>query len=118
MGKGKWAESSTLGVRDVIWTIDDTRAFFEKYKHVPLKAIVEQVRDGSTLQLILLPDTLKEGLETYFNILLQMTGIKSPSIRYDDGKLVRYYILHILRFLNRWLQLLNFSLSHVFSNGK
>lgn len=50
--RGIWSPTKTL--RHVSWTLDDPESFFQANKGMPMAAIVEQVRDGSTLKLYLL----------------------------------------------------------------
>jgi len=63
-------------VQDVKQTLDgDAKAYFDANKGKIVDAIVERVRDGSTVQVILLP-----SLQT---ITLQLSGIKAPTYRKD-----------------------------------
>ncbi|CAH8845791.1 unnamed protein product [Trichobilharzia szidati] len=87
LGKGRWSSEPAL-IRSILWSVEDTRAFFEKYKNQPLKAIVENVRDGCSVQAFILPESLQEGPNTFVLLTVAMSGIKSPSIRYEDGKMV------------------------------
>ncbi|KAI9146255.1 tudor domain-containing protein [Paraphysoderma sedebokerense] len=58
---------------------DDARTFLEKYKGQQMDAIVEQIRDGSTLRVsILLPET-NPPVYQYITVLL--SGIKAPTLR-------------------------------------
>lgn len=63
-------------MQDVKQTLDgDAKAYFDANKGKIVDAIVERVRDGSTVQVILLP-----SLQT---ITLQLSGIKAPTYRKD-----------------------------------
>ena len=68
-GKGKWASSGlSEHVRDVKWTIENPQQFVNKSRGKPIQAIVEHVRDGSTLRLFLLPE--------FHHITLMISGIR------------------------------------------
>ncbi|KAK4471183.1 hypothetical protein MN116_005575 [Schistosoma mekongi] len=87
LGKGRWSSNSAV-TRNIIWSVEDTRSFFEKYKNQPLRAVVESVRDGCSVQVFILPESLSEKPNTFVYLTVTMTGIKSPSTRYENGKLV------------------------------
>lgn len=69
-GKGKWNQSSSPQdhVRNIKWTQDDPRSFVDQSNGKPIKAIIEHVRDGSTVRLFLLPD--------FHYITLMISGIR------------------------------------------
>uniref|UniRef100_A0AC34QNZ7 Staphylococcal nuclease domain-containing protein n=1 Tax=Panagrolaimus sp. JU765 TaxID=591449 RepID=A0AC34QNZ7_9BILA len=74
--KGKWgvAESDYQKyVRDIKWNVADTKGLVEKYHQKPIKAVVEQVRDASTVRVFLLPD--------FEYVTISLSGIKTPSPR-------------------------------------
>ncbi|XP_050292881.1 staphylococcal nuclease domain-containing protein 1 isoform X2 [Anthonomus grandis grandis] len=76
-GKGKWGSSpSSEHVRDVKWSMDNIRAFVEKNENKPFKAIIEHVRDGSTVRAFLLPD--------FHYITLMIAGIRCNGFKLDD----------------------------------
>ncbi|PNF41236.1 hypothetical protein B7P43_G01504 [Cryptotermes secundus] len=79
-GKGKWAvRGSQEHVRDIIWSIDNPRNFVDKCGGKPIKAVIESVRDGSTVRAFLLPD--------FYYITLMISGIRCPGFKLDnDGK--------------------------------
>jgi len=77
--KGKWAGDGEKHVRDITWAIDNPGSFVDKMGRKPISAVVEHVRDGSTVRAFLLPG--------FQYITLMMSGIRSPSIKLDaDGK--------------------------------
>lgn len=80
-GKGKWGSSPASDhIRNIKWTQDNPRNFVEQFHGKPIKAIIEHVRDGSTIRaFLLLPD---------FNyITLIMSGIRCPGFKLDsEGK--------------------------------
>lgn len=68
-GKGKWGSSpESEHVRNIKWTQKDPRNFVDQSNGLPIKAVIEHVRDGSTVRAFLLPD---------FNyITLMISGIR------------------------------------------
>lgn len=50
------------------WVIENPRALVDTFKQQRIKAIIEQVRDGSTIRAFLLPD--------FYYITLMLSGIK------------------------------------------
>ncbi|KAF9104700.1 hypothetical protein BGX27_009982 [Mortierella sp. AM989] len=74
--RGIWAEDGS-GVRKANYNLEgDTEEFLEKYKGKPLPAIIESIRDGSTVRACL---TLPNGEYQY--ITLMISGIRAPVIR-------------------------------------
>ncbi|XP_042223849.1 staphylococcal nuclease domain-containing protein 1-like [Homarus americanus] len=77
--KGKWAGSDAKHVRNVKWTCENMRSFVDKARGKPIDAIVEHVRDGSTIRCFLLPD--------FHYITLMISGIRCPMNKLDsEGK--------------------------------
>ncbi|CAH0547008.1 unnamed protein product [Brassicogethes aeneus] len=77
-GKGKWSTSPpSEHVRDIKWSIDNMRAFLDKQDYKPIKAVIEHVRDGSTVRAFLLPD--------FHHITLMISGIRCPGFKLDDN---------------------------------
>lgn len=67
--KGKWStDLPHLHVRDIKNQIENPTNFVDSLKKQPVKAIVEHVRDGSTVRVLLLPD--------FYNVLVLVAGIK------------------------------------------
>ena len=66
--KGIWAPDAGKHVREVIWEVDPPRQLVDRMKGKPVSAIIENVRDGSTVRAFLLPD--------YHHITLMMSGVK------------------------------------------
>ncbi|KAF9928343.1 hypothetical protein FBU30_002424 [Linnemannia zychae] len=74
--RGIWAENST-GIRKAHYNLEeDADSFLEKYKGKPLQAIIESIRDGSTVRACL---TLPNNEYQY--ITLMISGIRAPAIR-------------------------------------
>ncbi|KIY49308.1 transcription factor [Fistulina hepatica ATCC 64428] len=79
-GKGIWNPHGPEA-RQVHYTMPlDSHAFVTEWKGRPLDAIVEQVRDGTTLRLRLL---MPEGEHQFVNIAL--AGVRSPRISSKPG---------------------------------
>jgi staphylococcal nuclease domain-containing protein 1 len=66
--KGKWGVDNDKHIRTVIWSVDNPRDFLEKHRRKPISAIVEHVRDGSTIRVFLLP--------SFQYITLMISGIR------------------------------------------
>jgi len=79
-GKGKWASSGLQDhVRNIKWTVENPRQLVDKFKGKPIQAVVEHVRDGSTIRAFLLPD--------FYHITLMVSGVRSPGFKLDsEGK--------------------------------
>ncbi|CAB3225154.1 unnamed protein product [Arctia plantaginis] len=74
-GKGIWGSDLQAHVRDIKWSVDNPKQFVNKFNGQPIKAIIEYVRDGSTVRLCLLPD--------FTQITLMLSGIRCPAVRQD-----------------------------------
>lgn len=75
-GRGKHGPDAASHVRDVKWTLrdgEDPRTFADRFGKKPVPAVVEHVRDGSTVRVLLLPD--------FHYITLMLSGIRCPSSR-------------------------------------
>lgn len=71
-GKGKWNTSAASdSVRNIKWTQENQRNFVDQLNGRPVKAIIEHVRDGSTVRAFLLPD--------FQYITLMISGIRVSS---------------------------------------
>eukprot|EP01137_Pigoraptor_chileana_P032464 Opistho-2@21860 len=78
-GKGVWAKDAPASaVRSVVWNVDNSRTILDQFQGKPTDAIIEQVRDGTTVRAFLLP--------SFQYITVSMSGVKSPSVRREDGK--------------------------------
>lgn len=76
--KGKWSVEGKEHVRSISWTIENPRNFVDQKKGKPINAIIEMVRDGSTVRAFLLP--------TFEYVTVMLTGIKCPTSRRDSDK--------------------------------
>lgn len=90
--KGKWNKDTTKTVRDIVWSMsnDELRTFVEKNQNKQIEAVVEHVRDGSTLRVILLPNF------TYLTVA--MSGVKSPQFKRDGDKETPEPFAEVARF--------------------
>lgn len=78
-GKGKWGSSSAADhVRNIKWTQDNLRNFVEETGGKPVKAIIEHVRDGSTVRAFLLPE--------FQYITLMISGIRVSILYLKNGQ--------------------------------
>uniref|UniRef100_A0A914I7I6 Staphylococcal nuclease domain-containing protein n=1 Tax=Globodera rostochiensis TaxID=31243 RepID=A0A914I7I6_GLORO len=76
--KGRWSDDESLKhVRNVQWIIDDPRELVTKYSGKQLDAVVEQVRDGSTIRAFLLP--------SFEYVTIALSGVKAPRVG-SEGK--------------------------------
>jgi len=82
--KGKWSSNAKEHVRNITWTIENTRNFVDTKKGKPVDAIIEMVRDGSTVRAFLLPN--------FEYVTVMLTGIKCPmNKREGDQEIVEPY---------------------------
>lgn len=77
-GKGKWSNSSANEhVRNIKWTQENQRNFVDLLAGKPVNAIIEHVRDGSTVRAFLLPHPDYSTLvPEYQYITLMISGIR------------------------------------------
>lgn len=75
-GKKRWGTNISEHVRDIKWSMENMRNFVDKQAGAPIKAIIEHVRDGSTVRAFLLPD--------FYHITLMISGIRCPGFKLDD----------------------------------
>lgn len=68
-GKGKWSNVPTSeSVRNIKWSHENPRSFVDQLAGRPVDAIIEHVRDGSTVRAFLLPE--------FQYITLMISGIR------------------------------------------
>lgn len=79
-GKGRFSNAApSEHVRNIVWQITTPRDFVDLQGGKPVKAIIEHVRDGSTVRAFLLPG--------FQYITLMISGIRCPGFRLDaDGR--------------------------------
>ncbi len=74
---GKWSRDLEADhVRNVKYTLDNPKHFVDSLKQKPVDAIVEYIRDGSTIRLLLLP--------TYHVVTVQLSGIRCPGFKRES----------------------------------
>ena len=67
--KGIWSSDPIENhIRKVTWEFTETRQIVDRFAGRPVNAIIESVRDGSTVRAFLLPD--------FYHITLMMSGIR------------------------------------------
>lgn len=78
--KGLWAgEPDSKHVRSVQWDQENPRALVDRLGGKPVKAVIEHVRDGSTVRAFLLPD--------FQHVTIMMSGVRCPMTKTGaDGK--------------------------------
>lgn len=78
-GLGKWSKDSEAEhVRNIKYTLENPTGFVDSFRQKPVDAVVEFVRDGSTLRLLLIP--------SYHQITVQLSGVKSPGFKRDGDQ--------------------------------
>ena len=77
-GKGLWAEDASTHVRNVTWEVPDARQLVEQYSGRRIKAVVENVRDGSTVRAFLLPD--------FYHVTIMLSGVAGEWLDDSDAK--------------------------------
>ncbi|XP_012259145.2 staphylococcal nuclease domain-containing protein 1 [Athalia rosae] len=78
-GKGKWSGApASEHIRDIKWSVENPHNLVDKLAGKPVKAVIEHVRDGSTVRAFLLPD--------FYHITLMISGIRCPGFKLEEGK--------------------------------
>ncbi|OXA52850.1 staphylococcal nuclease domain-containing protein 1 [Folsomia candida] len=79
-GKGKWGpDPPESHVRNITWSLENPRSLLEKFGRKPVQAVVEHVRDGSTIRVLLLP--------SFHYVTVMISGIRCPGFKVDsEGK--------------------------------
>lgn len=82
-GKNKWSNSSPNDhVRSIRWTQENQRNFVDQLGDRPVNAIIEHVRDGSTVRAFLLPHKDYENLvPDHQYITLMISGIRVSCVK-------------------------------------
>lgn len=76
--KGKWSDEGKDHVRNITWVMENPRNFVDQKKQKPINAIIEMVRDGSSVRAFLLPN--------FEYVTVMLAGIKCPMSRRDGDK--------------------------------
>lgn len=80
-GRGKWSQAIApeQKIRQIKWTQENPAQIVEMFRGKPVTAIIEHVRDGSTVRAFLLPD--------FYYVTLMISGIRCPGVKLDsEGK--------------------------------
>jgi len=88
-GKNKWGSAPpSEHVRSIKWTQESQRNFVDQLAGKPVNAIIEHVRDGSTVRAFLIPHPDYANLVPDFQyITLMISGIRCNGFKLDsDGK--------------------------------
>ncbi|CAH2275383.1 staphylococcal nuclease domain-containing 1 [Pelobates cultripes] len=77
--KGVWSEGTgSHTIRDLKYTIENSRHFVDSMHQKPVNAVIEHVRDGSVVRALLLPD--------YYLVTVMLSGVKCPTFKREaDG---------------------------------
>lgn len=73
-------------VRDIKWVVENPRQLVDKFKGKPVQAVVEHVRDGSTVRAFLLPD--------FYHITLMVSGIRVSRYKNEGYFLKMLIVFH------------------------
>uniref|UniRef100_A0A8C5QMV6 Staphylococcal nuclease domain-containing protein n=1 Tax=Leptobrachium leishanense TaxID=445787 RepID=A0A8C5QMV6_9ANUR len=74
--KGVWSEGTgSHTIRDLKYTVENTRHFVDSMHQKPVNAVIEHVRDGSVVRALLLPDN--------YLVTVMLSGVKCPTFKRD-----------------------------------
>ncbi|EAA11810.3 staphylococcal nuclease domain-containing protein 1 [Anopheles arabiensis] len=77
--KGLWSDAPEgEHVRNIVWNIDNPKQFVDQHAGQLIKAIIEHVRDGSTVRAFLMPNP-----RVFQHVTLMMSGIRCPGFKLD-----------------------------------
>lgn len=81
-GKGKWGSApANEHIRNIKWTQENQRSFVDQLAGKPVNAIIEHVRDGSTVRAFLVPHAdYMNQVPDFQYITLMISGIRVSSI--------------------------------------
>lgn len=105
--KGKWSsEPLSAHIRDIKWTIESPRGLVDRLGGKPVKAVIEHVRDGSTVRAFLLPD--------FYYVTLDMAGIRCPKLEAESeekslAKEAQFYVES--KLLHRTVDIILYSIN-------
>ncbi len=78
--KGVWSgDPESKHIRNVIWEMENPRQLVDKLEGKPVKAVIEHVRDGTTVRTLLLPD--------FHHITLMLSGVRVRNV--SEGEKVK-----------------------------
>lgn len=70
--KGLWSLDAISHIRKVTWEVPDARQLVEEYRGKKIKAVVENVRDGSTVRAFIMPDG------NFYHVTIMLSGVRAP----------------------------------------
>lgn len=71
---GKWSKDpETNHIRQIKYNVENPKSFVDSFHQKPVEAIIEYVRDGSTVRCLLLP--------SYYHVTVQLSGVKCPGFK-------------------------------------
>merc|ERR1719412_2966039 len=97
--KGQWSdEPMTDHIRNVTWEVENPRQLVDRFAGKPIDAIIENVRDGSTVRAFLLPD--------FYHVTLMMSGVRCPSVQNSEEYASEALYFTESRLLQREVQII------------
>ncbi|KAL5475713.1 hypothetical protein EMCRGX_G025560 [Ephydatia muelleri] len=89
--KGRWKkDADQMVLREVIWNVENLRNLVDRNQGKEVDAIVEYVRDGCTLKVVLIP--------SFQHITVALSGIKCPMFKREGGKEVAEPFADLAKF--------------------
>ncbi|VDM17871.1 unnamed protein product [Hydatigera taeniaeformis] len=85
--RGIWSSSRAGAPRNISWNIPDVVGFFNTHSRKSLHGVVEFVRDGNLMHIQLFPID-GDTTPTYYNIVVILSGIKTPGSKVVEGSRV------------------------------
>jgi len=70
--KGLWSPDAHTHVRKVTWEVPDARQLVEEYRGKRIKAVIENVRDGSTVRAFLMTEP------EFYHVTIMLSGVRAP----------------------------------------
>jgi len=82
-GRGMYSKDQSYAEKSVRNVVNKFNSFalYQQFKSTPIKGIVDFVREGTTLRLLIL---IKDN--TWYEILLHLSGVQSPGYKIDNAK--------------------------------
>ncbi|KJE93940.1 hypothetical protein CAOG_04649 [Capsaspora owczarzaki ATCC 30864] len=79
-GTGQWSTKEGEAAkhsRQVVWKVENSKALLEAHQGKQVDAIIEQLRDASTVRVLLLP--------SHTHATIQLSGVKAPGFKRAEG---------------------------------
>ena len=92
-GRGLWGSDSSQHVRNITWELENPRQLVDRMGGKPVQAVIEHVRDGTTIRAFLLPD--------FYHVTLMMSGVR---VRISARLLIKFFVKFFLfsLLIQRW----------------